>query len=125
MSISDNVIVCSAAVVGLIAAIFLDKGSASHKWHAAITWTGVAFYGVLIFGRRKWHSWRFWLFWAACLGLHVFAMWLIFVQLLPRLMPGTLYVVPVAFIEAIFLTGIFYRLEGKIAVRRYGRDHLG
>jgi hypothetical protein len=110
MSLSDNAIVWSAAVVALIAAIILDKGSAPHKWHAAIMWTGVAFYGVLIFGRRKWGSWLFWIFWAACLALHGVAMWLIFGQLLPRLVLGTLYVVPLAFVEAIFLIGVFLRL---------------
>lgn len=123
VSVSDNVIVWSAAAVGLIAAIILDKGSAPHKWHAAIMWTGVAFYGVLIFGRRRWSSWRFWVFWAACLGLHVFAMWLIFVQLLPRLILGTLYVVPVAFIEAIFLVGMFAKLERKLSSEHHRREH--
>ncbi len=111
MSLGDNVIVWSAAVVALIAAVILDKGSAPHKWHAAIMWTGVALYGVLIFGRRKWGSWRFWLFCVLCLGLHGFAMWLIFGRFLPRLILGTLYVVPLAFIEAILLVGIFSRLE--------------
>jgi hypothetical protein len=123
ISISDKVIVWSAAAVGLIAAITLDKGSAPHKWHAAIMWTGVAFYGVLIFGRRKWKSWRFWIFWAACLGLHVFAMWLIFVQLLPRLILGTLYVVPIAFIEATFLVGMFAKLEPKLNPEHHRRQH--
>ncbi len=106
-------------MVGLIAAIILDKNSAPHKWHAAIMWTGVAFYGVLIFGRRKWNSWRFWVFWAGCLGLHIFAMWILFGQLLPRLILGTLYVVPIAFIEAIFLIGIFYRLERRLSLQRH------
>src|SRR5205814_291328 len=93
--------------VALIAAIVLDKGSAPHKWHAAIMWTVVAFLGVLKFGQKKWKSWRFWIFCAACLGVHVFAMWVIFDQLLPRLILGTLYVVPVAFIESILLIGLF------------------
>ena len=60
-------------------------------------------------------SWLFWIFWGACLVLQVFAMWLIFGQLLPRLILGILYVVPVAFIEAILLIGIFLRLERKLA----------
>lgn len=115
MSLSDNAIVWSAALVALIAAIILDKGSAPHKWHAAIMWTGVAFYGVLIFGRGKWRSWLFWIFWVACLALHGVAMWLIFGVLLPRLVLGTLYVVPLAFVEALFLIGVFSRLERSLA----------
>jgi ABC-type Fe3+-siderophore transport system permease subunit len=112
---SDDVLGWTAVAVALIAAIVLDKGSAPHKWHAAIIWTVVAFLGLLKFSQRKWNSWRFWIFCVACLGLHVFAMWAIFGQLLPRLVLGTLYVIPLAIVEAIFLTGIFYRLERKLA----------
>ena len=112
---SDRILVWIGTALALIAAIILDKGSAPHKWHAAITWTLVAFFGLLIFGRKKRTSWPFWIFWAACLVLHVLAMWLIFGQLLPRLILGTLYVVPIAFIEAILLLVIFSRLERKLA----------
>ena len=111
MSVSDNMIVWSAAVVAIVAAVILDKGSAPHKWHAAIMWTGVTFYGVLIFGRQKWGSWLFWLYWAVCLCLHGFAMWLIFGKLFPRLILGTLYMIPPAFFEALFLFVVFSRLE--------------
>lgn len=114
LSVSDNAIVWSAAMVGLIAAIILDKDGAPHKWHAAIMWTGVALYGVLIFGRKRWGSWLFWVFLAVCSVLHGFAMWLIFGQLLPRLILGTLYVVPIAFVESIFLIGMFSRLERRV-----------
>ena len=38
-------------------------------------------------------------------------MWLIFGELLPRLILGTLYVVPIAFVESIFLVGVFSKLE--------------
>jgi len=110
---SDDALGWVGIALVLIAAIILDKGSAPHKWHAAVTWTFVAFFGVLIFGRKKRGSWLFWIFWAACLVLHVFAMWVIFGQLLPHLVLGTLYVVPPAFIEAILLIGIFSRLERK------------
>jgi hypothetical protein len=77
-------------------------------------WTFVALFGLLIFGRKKRTTWLFWIFWAACLVLHVFTMWLIFGQLLPRLILGTLYVVPVAFIESMLLLGLFSRLERKL-----------
>jgi hypothetical protein len=109
----------------LIAAIVLDKGSAPHRWHAAIMWTFVAFFGALIFGRRKRNSWLFWVFWAICLVLHGFAMWLIFGQLFPRLILGTLYVVPIAFVEAIVLVGMFARLERKLASEHHRMEHPG
>jgi hypothetical protein len=116
--VSDDVLGWIGVAVALIAAIVLDKGSAPHKWHAAIMWTAVAFLCVLKFGQKKWNSWLFWTFCSTCLILHVLAMWLIFEQLLPRLILGTLYVVPIAFIEAIFLVGMFAKLE-----RMLGADH--
>jgi len=95
----------------LAAAIILDRGGAPHKWHAAVMWTFCALFGVLIFGRKWRGSWLFWIFWVTCLTGHAFAMWLIFGELLPRLILGTLYVVPIAFVESIFLVGVFSKLE--------------
>jgi hypothetical protein len=112
---SDDIFGWIGLALVLAAAIILDKGSAPHKWHAAIMWTFVALFGALIFGRKKRKSWLFWIFWATCLALHVFAMWVLFGQLLPRLILGTLYVVPIAFVESIFLIGIFSKLERKLA----------
>jgi hypothetical protein len=102
----------------LIAAIILDKGSPPHKWHAAIMWTFCALLGLLIFGREKRTSWLFWIFWVSCLVLHVFAMWLIFGQLLPRLILGALYVVPLAFVESLFLLVVFLKLEHRHRVEQ-------
>jgi fatty acid desaturase len=101
----------------LIASITLDKGSSPHKWHAGIVWTFVAFFGLLIFGRKNRKSWLFWVFWATCLVLHVFTMWLIFGQLLPRLIVGTLYVIPFAIIESMALASLYSRLGRKLASR--------
>jgi hypothetical protein len=112
---SDDALGWIGLALTLIAAIILDKGSPPHKWHAAIMWTFVAFFGVLIFGRKKRRSRLFWIFWSTCLVFHVFAMWVTFGQLFPRLILGTLYVVPIAFIESIFLIGIFSRLQRKVA----------
>ena len=112
---SDDILGWIGIAVALIAAIVLDKGSAPHKWHAAIMWTFVTLLCLLRFGRKKWKSSAFWIFWGACLVLQMIAMWLIFGQLLPRLILGTLYVVPLAFIEAIFLIGIFSKLERRRA----------
>jgi|SRR5579862_4454434 len=99
----------------LVASLVLDKADAPRKWHAAIMWTFVALFGVLIFGRQKRSSWLFWIFWTACLIMHVLAMWLIFGKLFPRLVLGTLYVVPVAFIEAIIIVVIFLKVDSRIA----------
>jgi hypothetical protein len=113
-SLSDDAMGWVSIALGLIAAIILDKGSPPHKWHAAIMWTVVAFFGALIWGRQKRNSWLFWVFLAACLVLHIIAMWVIFGQLLPRLILGTLYVVPLAFFESLFLFVAFIRLERKV-----------
>ncbi len=101
--------------VVLVAAFILDRNGPPHRWHAAIVWTISTFFGLLVFGRRKRTSLLFWLFWIACLALHTFGMWLFFTKLLPRLILGTLYVIPVAVLEAILLTGIFYRLERMLS----------
>lgn len=114
VAIGDDVLGWIGIALVLIAAIILDKGSPLHKWHAAIMWTFVAFFGLLIFSRRRRGIWLFWVFWLVCLVLHLLAMWLIFDQLLPRLILGTLYVVPIAFIEAVFLSVVFSKLERKV-----------
>ena len=118
--VSDDVLGWAGIALGLVAIIILDKGGPPRKWHAAVMWTFCALFGLLIFGRKKRTSWLFWIFWIASVGVHVFAMWLIFGKLLPRLVLGTLYVVPVAFLEAIFLMGIFSRLERKLKQSEVG-----
>ena len=82
--------------------------------HAAIMWTVVAFFAVLLWGREKWTAVSFWIFWAVCLVLHIIAMWAIFGFLLPRLALGTIYVVPIAFIESVLLAALFFIIERKI-----------
>jgi hypothetical protein len=110
-SLSDDTFGWIGLALVLIAAIILDKSSQPHKWHAAIMWTFCALFGVLIFGREKRTSLLFWLFWTTCLALHVVAMWMIFALALPRLVVGTLYVVPLAFMESLLLVVLFYKLE--------------
>jgi len=110
-SVSDDTFGWIGIALVLIAAIILDKSSQPHQWHAAIMWTFCALFGVLIFGREKRTSLLFWLFWATCLALHVVAMWMIFALVLPRLVLGTLYVVPLAFMESLLLVVLFYKLE--------------
>lgn len=117
--VSDDVLGWVGIGVGLVIMVILDKKSPPHKWHAAVMWTFCALFGLLIFGRKKRNSWLFWIFWSACLVLHVFGMWIIFGQLLPQLVLGTLYTVPLAFIEAIFLIGIFSKLERMLGSRAH------
>jgi hypothetical protein len=123
LAASDDAIGWIGLALVLLAAIILDKASAPHKWHAAIMWTFLAFFGVLVFDRKKRKSLLFWMFWTAFLVLHVFAMWVIFGRFLPHLVLGTLYVVPIAFIESIFLTGVFSRLARKTAPAHPERDN--
>jgi hypothetical protein len=113
--LSDNFLASITVAVALFAAIIFDKYSPPHKWHAAIMWSTVALFGVLVWGREKRDSWVFWMYWTACSLLHIFAMWVIFGHLLPRLILGTLYVVPLAFVESLSLFIVFVRLERKFA----------
>lgn len=120
---SDEVLGWVGIALVLVAAIVLDKGSAPHKWHAAIMWTFVALFGLLILGRKKRASWLFWIFFTVSLAVHVFAMWLIFAQLLPRLILGTLYVVPLAFVESVLLLVLFSTLERKVTPASHGHSN--
>ena len=122
-ALSDDALGWVGMALVLVAAIILDKGSPPHKWHAAIIWTFVALFGVLVFGRQKRGSWQFWIFWATCLIFHVFAMWAVFALLFPRLILGTLYVVPLAFVESVFLVGLFFRLERSLEQAPYRGSH--
>jgi hypothetical protein len=115
--LSDDTFGWIGLALVLIAAIILDKNSAPHKWHAAVMWTFVALFGLLVFGKNKRGSWLFWVFWATCLALHVVAMWVIFGRMLPLLILGTLYVAPLAFIESLLLFVIFSKLERKVTLR--------
>lgn len=117
-ALSDDVFGWIGLALVLVAAIILDRGSPPHKWHAAIMWTFVALFGALVFGRKKRGSWLFWVFWATCFVLHVAAMWVIFGQVFPRLILGTLYVVPLAFIESLLLFLAFSNIERLVAQRR-------
>lgn len=119
-SLSDDAIGWVGIALGLIAAIVLDKVSAPHKWQAAIMWTFVAFFGVLIWGRQKRNSWVILAFLGRMLGSQRNCDGVIFGQLLPRLMLGTLYVVPLAFFESLFLFVAFLRLERKVAQHKSG-----
>jgi hypothetical protein len=100
--------------LGLVAIFILDSDDAPRKWHAATLWTMIATYGVLLWGREKWRSASFWCFWVTCLILHTLAMWAIFGKLLPGLVLGTLYVIPLAFIESVALAVLYFRLDRKL-----------
>jgi hypothetical protein len=115
IALSDTVMGWIVAAIGLIAAFMFDTKEQPQKWHAAIMWTGCTFGGVVIIRRDKWMSWRFWLSWAVCVVVHVFAMWLIFAKVLASLrVVGTLYMVPLALVELIFLQRIMAKMERRL-----------
>ncbi len=67
---------------------------------------------------RAGNLWRFWLLWASLLLLHVFVMWWIFDKILPaNHMWGTMYVIPLGFVEAILLVGLIVRIERMLDTR--------
>ena len=101
------------ALLGLAAAVVLDTPSQPHRWHAAIMWTVCAFTCAVLFGRPRWGSAGFWLFYASFLGLHLFAMWVLFGKLLPaNRYLGTVYVAPLGFVEGIAILGLIGNLMG-------------
>ena len=122
--ISDNALGWITVGLVIAAAIFLDNEREPRKWHAAIWWTAVAFLILLVFCLSKWNSLQFWIFWFACLFFHLGAMWLIFGQLLPRLIldPLVFFEIPIilriavqimAIVEPLLLAVVFFRLQRK------------
>src|SRR5688572_12601748 len=114
---SDNALVWIGGAVALAAAIVLDDDTAPRKWHAAIIWTVIAFLCLLVLCRKKWTFVSFWLFGMFALVAHICVMWFIFGQLLPGLLIGTLFTVPLGFIESILLTVIFSGVERRLEKR--------
>jgi hypothetical protein len=110
----DDVFGWIAVVLLVAAAIILDRGAPLHKWHAALVWTISTFLGIIIFVREYRGSSVFWIFWAVCLLVHVFAMWALFSVLLPRLIIGTVYTFPLAFVESVILCLVFLRLKRRL-----------
>jgi hypothetical protein len=113
-AISDDQLSWLSLVLAFVAMIVLDRHGSTHRWHAAIVWTNSALYGVAILGRRWWTSGLFWAFWIAALGFHVAIMWLLFGLVLPRLLLGTLYVIPLAVLEAFALFAAYLNIAGKV-----------
>ena len=110
----EAVLLCITVALAVIAAFILDKDSAPHRWHPAVAWTAVTFFTLVLWCREKWRALSFWLFWLASLFLQAGAMWLIFGRVLVRLSLGTLFVMPIAFVESIFLALVFLRLERRL-----------
>ena len=109
---SDDIVGWAGLLIAAVALIVLDRPSEPHKWHPAIVWSCTAFSGIALFGRTHWRSWRFWVLWTLFLLLHVFLMWWIFDKVLPPgHVWGTIYVMPLGFVEAILLVGLIVRIE--------------
>lgn len=122
--VSDDIVGWIGLAVVIVASFVLDMPSEPHKWHPAIVWTGTAFSCIALFGRTRWRSWRFWILWASFLSLHVVAMWWIFDSLLPAgHVWGTLYVMPIGFIEGILLVGLVVRIERMLVPRAQDHAH--
>jgi hypothetical protein len=118
---SEDLVGWAGTVIMVVAMFVLDKPSEPHKWHPAIVWTGLAFTTIALFGRTLWSSWRFWVLSTIFLMLHVYAMWWLFDQLLPHgHVWGTLFVVPIAFVEGILLVGVIAWIDHKL---REGNHH--
>lgn len=121
-TLGDNAIIWIGAIATIAACIMLDKPQEPHKWHAAIVWTCLTFVGVILFGRTRWRSWLFWTLSSLFLFLHVILMWWIFDKLLPGgHVWGTLYVMPLGFVEGIVLVGLIARLEQRFAKLKHHR----
>ena len=101
------------AFIALAAAVVLDTPSHPHRWHPAIMWTCCAFTCAVLFGRPRWASKGFWLLYIAFLGVHLFAMWLLFGKIIPAtFVLGTMYVAPIGFVEGILVLGLIGTLMG-------------
>src|SRR5581483_6860996 len=115
-SLSDNALEWIGVILGLTAIMVFDKRGMPQKWHAAVMWTLCTFGPFLVISRRRWRFWNFWTAWAICLGFHVCAMCVIFARIFARIeVLGMLYVVPLGFLEFIFLLPIIPKVERKLA----------
>ena len=116
--LGDRVVGWVGLVVVIVAMFVLDKPSEPHKWHAAITWSVLAFMTVTLFGRGRWKSWRFWALWMFFALLQLLAMWWLFGRAMPAgHFVGTVVVAPIAFIEGVLLVGLIVRIERMIDPR--------
>jgi hypothetical protein len=112
--VSDDVVGWAGVLVTIVALVLLDNRNSPHKWHPAIVWTCSTFSAIALFGRTLWPSWRIWSLWASFLIVHLFAMWFIFDKVLPPgRVWGTIYVIPIAFVEGILLLGLIARFNRR------------
>jgi hypothetical protein len=113
----ENLILLIAAACAVSISALFDHWGLSQKWDAAIMWTGVTFAVLVLSNRKALKLLRFWSRWATFLLLHLVLMWIIFSLLLaPFKVIGTLYVVPMAFVEALAMNiyfGKFLRASAK------------
>jgi hypothetical protein len=100
-----------AAALG--AAVILDRRE-PHRWHAAIVWIVVTFYGVLVFSESRLRYWSFWVLWTLLLVLHLFLMWVIFTKILAAFWIGMVFVIPFAFVESILLLRFVWKMQDKV-----------
>jgi hypothetical protein len=110
--VGDDVVGWVGILATTAALYVFHNPSEPHKWHPAIVWTCTAFSCIALFGRTRWRSWKFWLLWVFFLLVHILAMWWIFGRLLPAgHVWGTIYVIPIGFVEGILVLGLLVRIE--------------
>jgi hypothetical protein len=110
--ISDDTASWIGVALALAAAIVFGRYGMPQKWHAAIMWTVVAFGPPTVTRRKRWGSPSFWGLWTLFLALHLLIMWIVFYYLLAKVkVLGTLYVVPLAAIEAFVLLVLFSKKQ--------------
>jgi hypothetical protein len=116
--LKDDVVGWVGVLITIVALYVIDNPSEPHKWHPAIVWSCTAFSTIALFGRTQWQSWRFWALFMVFLLLHVFAMWWVFDKIVPAgHVWGTLFVVPIAFVEGILVLGQIVRFENMLDPR--------
>jgi len=104
-----------------VALAILDTRGPVGKWHAALSWTlGVAV-GMELWPRQRLASFLFWMLWLVFLAAHIFAMWLLFGVLLPRLRLGTLFVFLPSVFEGFFLGAVIWSLSRKFDRNAHGK----
>jgi hypothetical protein len=100
----DNLVLVVAGLIAICAVIMEGRLGLPQRWHAATTWTIVPFAFVAMIYHKYWISWRFWTAWTVCLAVHLLGMWLIFSRLLVKVQwMGTMYVMPLEFLEGLAL----------------------
>ena len=94
----------------------MDRRGMPQKWHAAIIGTIFPFIFVVFSYPSTWLRRRsFWTAVGICLAIHLVGIWLLFQYVLARVQHfGTLFWLPVAFVEAVVLLIVVRKVENRL-----------